>query len=215
MAAQCSGCRPPLDRAAPCQPERASATEGQTLYTKGSIGMHARIDGWVCGLSAGWKTRPGWQRHPPTAVSDSGSEERDLCWAPGHEEHQDPVLEQCQPKTKAKAAKHQSSAPQGSPTPAAPQGAGPAGFQRMPFSCASAWPTRILVLAREVIAGAARGSRRLLDELATADFVADDGLQLAPAEVHSYLQRVLYNRRNKCARPFPGRRSPATAHPKP
>jgi len=38
---------------------------------------------------------------------------------------------------------------------------------------------------------------KLLDELATDDFVADDGVQLAPSEVHSYLQRVLYNRRNK------------------
>ena len=40
---------------------------------------------------------------------------------------------------------------------------------------------------------------RLLDELVTADFVADDGIQLGPDEIHAYLQRVLYNRRNKCA----------------
>ena len=38
---------------------------------------------------------------------------------------------------------------------------------------------------------------RLLDELVTADFVADDGIQLGPDEIHAYLQRVLYNRRNK------------------
>lgn len=38
---------------------------------------------------------------------------------------------------------------------------------------------------------------KLLDELVTADFVADDGIQLGPDEVHAYLQRVLYNRRNK------------------
>jgi hypothetical protein len=29
--------------------------------------------------------------------------------------------------------------------------------------------------------------------------VADDGIQLGPDEIHAYLQRVLYNRRNKCA----------------
>jgi hypothetical protein len=40
---------------------------------------------------------------------------------------------------------------------------------------------------------------RLLDELVTADFVADDGIELGPDEIHAYLQRVLYNRRNKCA----------------
>lgn len=38
---------------------------------------------------------------------------------------------------------------------------------------------------------------KLLEELVTADFVADDGIQLSPNEVHAYLQRVLYNRRNK------------------
>ena len=42
---------------------------------------------------------------------------------------------------------------------------------------------------------------RLLEELAMQDFVADDGIQLAPDEVHAYLQRVLYNRRNKCVPP--------------
>lgn len=39
----------------------------------------------------------------------------------------------------------------------------------------------------------------LLDELATEDYCADDGIQLTPREVYAYLSRVLYNRRNKCA----------------
>lgn len=38
---------------------------------------------------------------------------------------------------------------------------------------------------------------RLLEELADDDFCADDGHRLKPAEVHSYLCRVLYNRRGK------------------
>lgn len=38
---------------------------------------------------------------------------------------------------------------------------------------------------------------RLLEELSTDDFCQDDGHHLKPAEVHSYLTRVLYNRRNK------------------
>ncbi|KAK9823028.1 hypothetical protein WJX81_000462 [Elliptochloris bilobata] len=37
----------------------------------------------------------------------------------------------------------------------------------------------------------------LLDELATEDYCADDGMQLTPREVYAYLSRVLYNRRNK------------------
>lgn len=37
----------------------------------------------------------------------------------------------------------------------------------------------------------------LLEELASSDFVADDGEQFTAPEIHSYLQRVLYNRRNK------------------
>lgn len=41
----------------------------------------------------------------------------------------------------------------------------------------------------------------LLDELATEDYCADDGIQLTPREVYAYLSRVLYNRRNKHAAP--------------
>lgn len=40
--------------------------------------------------------------------------------------------------------------------------------------------------------------QRLLDELATEDFCEDDGVHTSPKEVHAYLTRVLYNRRNKC-----------------
>ena len=40
---------------------------------------------------------------------------------------------------------------------------------------------------------------RLLEELSDDDFCMDDGHHLKPHEVHSYLCRVLYNRRNKCA----------------
>ncbi len=39
--------------------------------------------------------------------------------------------------------------------------------------------------------------QRLLDELATDDFCEDDGITLSAREVHAYLTRVLYNRRNK------------------
>ena len=38
---------------------------------------------------------------------------------------------------------------------------------------------------------------RLLGELADDDFCMDDGHRLKPAEVFSYLTRVMYNRRNK------------------
>lgn len=38
---------------------------------------------------------------------------------------------------------------------------------------------------------------RLLEELSDDDFCMDDGHHLKPAEVHSYLTRVLYNRRTK------------------
>jgi len=37
----------------------------------------------------------------------------------------------------------------------------------------------------------------LLDELSTDDFRTDDGIQLTPQEIYSYLCRVMYNRRNK------------------
>jgi hypothetical protein len=40
--------------------------------------------------------------------------------------------------------------------------------------------------------------QRYLDQLTTDDFIADDGIELTPREVHSYLTRVMYNRRNKC-----------------
>ncbi len=37
----------------------------------------------------------------------------------------------------------------------------------------------------------------LLEELTTQDFCYDDGCTLSPKEIHAYLCRVLYNRRNK------------------
>lgn len=37
----------------------------------------------------------------------------------------------------------------------------------------------------------------LLDELTTDDYRTDDGMELTPAEIHAYLCRVMYNRRNK------------------
>eukprot|EP00897_Mesotaenium_endlicherianum_P010108 jgi/Mesen1/9125/ME000058S08618 len=37
----------------------------------------------------------------------------------------------------------------------------------------------------------------LLDELMTNDFTFDDGIAMGPEEIHNYLNRVLYNRRNK------------------
>jgi len=37
----------------------------------------------------------------------------------------------------------------------------------------------------------------LLDQLMTTEYVLDDGSKLTPAEIHSYLGRVLYNRRNR------------------
>jgi len=38
---------------------------------------------------------------------------------------------------------------------------------------------------------------KTLDELITSDEITDDGSSLPPAAIHSYLTRVLYNRRNK------------------
>jgi ribosomal protein S15P/S13E len=47
--------------------------------------------------------------------------------------------------------------------------------------------------------------QKYLDELTMDDFTAQDGIELTPKEVHSYLTRVMYNRRNKCApRPADG-----------
>mmetsp|Transcript_29009 Transcript_29009/g.53308 ORF Transcript_29009/g.53308 Transcript_29009/m.53308 type:complete len:282 (-) Transcript_29009:240-1085(-) len=37
----------------------------------------------------------------------------------------------------------------------------------------------------------------LLNELTTEDFCTDDGIEVGPREVHAYLCRVLYNRRNR------------------
>lgn len=37
----------------------------------------------------------------------------------------------------------------------------------------------------------------LLDELLTDDFCHDDGHKLSPKEIHSYMSRVMYNRRNQ------------------
>ena len=39
--------------------------------------------------------------------------------------------------------------------------------------------------------------RQLMDELVNEDFCMDDGHKMKPSEVHSYLSRVMYNRRNK------------------
>ena len=41
--------------------------------------------------------------------------------------------------------------------------------------------------------------KRLLEELADDDFCLDDGHHMKPHEIFSYLTRVIYNRRNKCA----------------
>jgi len=38
---------------------------------------------------------------------------------------------------------------------------------------------------------------RLLDQLTTEDFAVDDGAKFEPKELHSYLGRVMYNRRSK------------------
>jgi 20S proteasome subunit beta 7 len=38
---------------------------------------------------------------------------------------------------------------------------------------------------------------KLLDELTMHDYVAEDGIDMSPAEVYAYLCRVMYNRRNK------------------
>lgn len=40
--------------------------------------------------------------------------------------------------------------------------------------------------------------QKYLDDLATDDYMADDGIVLTPREIHSYLCRVMYHRRNKC-----------------
>lgn len=39
---------------------------------------------------------------------------------------------------------------------------------------------------------------KYLDDLATDDYIADDGIVMTPRQIHSYLCRVMYNRRNKC-----------------
>eukprot|EP00475_Leptophrys_vorax_P043202 TRINITY_DN8240_c0_g1_i2.p2 TRINITY_DN8240_c0_g1~~TRINITY_DN8240_c0_g1_i2.p2 ORF type:complete len:128 (-),score=41.49 TRINITY_DN8240_c0_g1_i2:422-805(-) len=39
--------------------------------------------------------------------------------------------------------------------------------------------------------------RRLLHELTLEDFIAADGREVAPSEVHRYLTRVMYNKRSK------------------
>ena len=44
--------------------------------------------------------------------------------------------------------------------------------------------------------------QKLLDELATEDYIADDGIVSTPREIHAYLCRVMYNRRNKCVSYF-------------
>jgi len=39
--------------------------------------------------------------------------------------------------------------------------------------------------------------QKLLENLTTTDFAHADGSQLQPVEIHSYLSRILYNRRSK------------------
>lgn len=39
--------------------------------------------------------------------------------------------------------------------------------------------------------------QKYLDELAEADYVSEDGIEMTPQQVHSYLTRVMYNYRNK------------------
>jgi 20S proteasome subunit beta 7 len=41
--------------------------------------------------------------------------------------------------------------------------------------------------------------QRYLSQLSTTDFIANDGIEVTPREVHAYLTRVMYNRRTKCA----------------
>lgn len=39
----------------------------------------------------------------------------------------------------------------------------------------------------------------LLEELEAEDYLAADEITVTPRQVHAYLTRVMYNRRNKCA----------------
>ena len=63
--------------------------------------------------------------------------------------------------------------------------------------------TRIVKVNDSTIVGASgeisdfQYIKTLLDDLTTQDFCYDDGHSLTPREVHGYLCRVLYNRRNK------------------
>mmetsp|Transcript_17676 Transcript_17676/g.60373 ORF Transcript_17676/g.60373 Transcript_17676/m.60373 type:complete len:289 (-) Transcript_17676:69-935(-) len=62
---------------------------------------------------------------------------------------------------------------------------------------------RMYAMSDSVLLGASgewsdfRYIQDLLGELATNDFCEDDGASMRPCEVFSYLQRVMYNRRNK------------------
>ena len=40
--------------------------------------------------------------------------------------------------------------------------------------------------------------QKYLEELDLDDYLAGDGISLTPKEVHSYLTRVMYKRRNEC-----------------
>lgn len=64
---------------------------------------------------------------------------------------------------------------------------------------------RIFEVNKSCIVGAAgelsdfQAIQQMLEDLNMEAAIADDGIQYTPKEVHAYLCRVLYNRRNKCA----------------
>lgn len=48
--------------------------------------------------------------------------------------------------------------------------------------------------------------QKYLEELSLDDYLASDGISLTPKQIHSYLTRVMYNRRDKCGS------GPSSAH---
>jgi 20S proteasome alpha/beta subunit len=45
--------------------------------------------------------------------------------------------------------------------------------------------------------------RDLLEELELEDYLAGDGINFTPRQVHAYLTRIMYNRRSKCESRLP------------